>query len=383
LNIQQKIQQGHYLPELDGLRGIAILLVIGYHYFPNWSITTFGWSGVDLFFVLSGFLISSRIIPYLENKNWRIQFYRNRFLRIAPLYFAFLVSFFLGWFLFTSAATREAVPFYREHGWTFFLFVQNWSFILHAAELKTHLAHLWSIAIEEQFYLVFPFLLMWLRKKKSIFVYAWLLLIVIMASRSYYYGCILNNQDFDKVYWNSFFRLDAFIIGYLLYQFVMVYHESEKAALMFRIISWLSLTVTVIAIWAGNSAGMYNVYFGHGGLTAVAIIYAYLVYSSINKEKSILARICRNRMLRFTGKISYGLYIFHWPFLFFSFALVNKISRYFQWNASEEMMHAAGTFIALLATYVVSFASFRYYESIFLRRKSRPAAVQADTDNYR
>ena len=381
MNIQQKIQLGRYLPELDGLRGIAIMLVMGYHYLPKTGLFTFGWSGVDLFFVLSGFLISSRIIPYLENKNWRTQFYRNRFLRIAPLYFAFLLVFFGGWFLFTSTATREAVPFYREHGWTFFLFIQNWSFIQHATELKTHLAHLWSIAIEEQFYLVFPLLLVWLKKRKSAIVYAILLVLLIMVSRSYYYGWILQNKDFDKVYWNSFFRLDAFIIGYLLYQFITIFHDSKKAVWLFRIVSILSLTATAIAIVIGNSAGMYNPYFGHAGLTAVAIIYALLIFSSINKEQSAIARICRYRFLRFTGKISYGLYIFHWPLLFVSFAIVGKISHYFHWQASEETLHAIGTIAALLLTYLVSYTSFRYYESIFLKRKRRPAPRKTDTDN--
>ena len=263
----------------------------------------------------------------------------------------------------------------------FFLFIQNWSFILHATELKTHLAHLWSIAIEEQFYLVFPFLLVWLNKRKSAIVYAILLVLLIMVSRSYYYGWILQNQDFDKVYWNSFFRLDAFIIGYLLYQFITIYHESKIAGKLFSIIAWLSLTATAIAIVIGKSAGMYNPYFGHAGLTAVAIMYAFLIFSSINKEQSALAKVCRNVFLRFTGKISYGLYIFHWPFLFVSFAIVGKLSHYFRLQASEETLHAIGTIAAVLLTYIVSYTSFRYYESIFLKRKRRPAPGKTDTDN--
>jgi peptidoglycan/LPS O-acetylase OafA/YrhL len=113
----------------------------------------------------------------------------------------------------------------------------------------------------------------------------------------------------------------------------------------------------------------------------VAILFAYLLYISINLQDSIVARICRNRYLRFTGKISYGLYIFHWPFLFVSFALVGKISHFFSWHVSEKTLHTLGTIVALVITYGVSYTSFRYYESIFLKQKRRPVPTEAGTDN--
>jgi peptidoglycan/LPS O-acetylase OafA/YrhL len=90
-----KIAPGKRIPQLDGLRGIAILMVMCYHFFPNNIICNFGWSGVDLFFVLSGFLITGRLYPYLDDKKILLKFYRNRFLRIVPLYFGFLVVFLL------------------------------------------------------------------------------------------------------------------------------------------------------------------------------------------------------------------------------------------------------------------------------------------------
>ena len=119
-----------YYPKLDGVRGIAILIVICYHYFPTVSLFRFGWSGVDLFFVLSGFLITSRLIPFINNKQLLSNFYRNRALRILPLYFTFLCCFFCIWFLFVSKHEQQSTIVYNKYWYIFFLFGENWLWIL-------------------------------------------------------------------------------------------------------------------------------------------------------------------------------------------------------------------------------------------------------------
>src|ERR1700761_1301740 len=115
-----------YIPSLDGLRGIAILLVIAFHYFPGFS---FGWCGVDLFFVLSGYLITGRLIATLDRPGYFTHFYRNRILRIFPLYFATLIVFFIGISFFTKPATQPLLAYYHTHWISYFLFFDNFTFI--------------------------------------------------------------------------------------------------------------------------------------------------------------------------------------------------------------------------------------------------------------
>lgn len=132
-----KIPTTKHIPQLDGLRGVAILMVMCYHFFPNNVICNFGWTGVDLFFILSGFLITSRLFPYLNDKKILLKFYRNRFLRIVPLYFSFLILFFICWFLLASKEALGNFPFYANHWWKFFFFIQNWIFANNVAEKNT------------------------------------------------------------------------------------------------------------------------------------------------------------------------------------------------------------------------------------------------------
>jgi peptidoglycan/LPS O-acetylase OafA/YrhL len=198
LQPELKINTNKHIPQLDGLRGIAILMVMCYHFFPNNIICNFGWSGVDLFFVLSGFLITGRLMPYLDDKKILLKFYRNRFLRIVPLYFGFLILFFTGWFLLSSKETLSSFRFYNDHWWEFFLFIQNWIFANNLGEVKTHVDHLWSVAVEEQIYLVFPLFILFIRKKTKIFYAALFIIIVIIISRWYYYNFVIPKKRISQ-----------------------------------------------------------------------------------------------------------------------------------------------------------------------------------------
>ena len=124
-------------PHLDGLRGIAIITVIVYHYSTGLYIFDFGWMGVDLFFVLSGYLLTGRLYPFLDDKKIIWKFYLNRIIRIIPLYYLFLLSFFGGWFIFTSDITQQQFPIYKNYYLSFFGFFCNWVFILKSNLLLT------------------------------------------------------------------------------------------------------------------------------------------------------------------------------------------------------------------------------------------------------
>lgn len=208
-----KFVEGKYYPQLDGLRGFAILMVILTHYFRNVILFSFGWSGVDLFFVLSGFLISSRIIPFINVKHTLSKFYINRALRILPLYYSFLIIFFSIWFILVSFNYFKTYTFYAHNWWTFFLFFQNWAYIIDLLKDNTadfFIMHFWSLAVEEQFYLFFPLFVLALKNIKKIFAYSIALVVIIVLSRSIYFFNTASITKYAFNYWNTFFRLDSF-----------------------------------------------------------------------------------------------------------------------------------------------------------------------------
>ena len=158
--------------ELDGIRGLAILLVLVQHYVldaaiisvPGWkshmlALLRLAWSGVDLFFVLSGFLIGGILIDAKKAENYYYTFYMRRFHRIVPLYYLWLVLFCVGVYFFGGAKSqflfllfkRNSIPF-----WTYPLFIQNIAMAFHGGIGPLWLGITWSLAVEEQFYLLLP-----------------------------------------------------------------------------------------------------------------------------------------------------------------------------------------------------------------------------------
>lgn len=164
---------------LDHLRAIAILLVLMYHYrafmHPDWIDTygRFGWTGVDLFFVLSGFLISNQLFQEIKNRgNFSLKsFFTKRFFRIIPPYFFTLLLYF-------------CFPFFREREslsplWKFLIFTQNYNLDVIN---KGTFSHAWSLCIEEQFYLILPFSLLLFIKSKTLKYLKFIIFIIIIFS---------------------------------------------------------------------------------------------------------------------------------------------------------------------------------------------------------
>jgi peptidoglycan/LPS O-acetylase OafA/YrhL len=191
------------IPQLDGLRGIAILLVIFWHYYMNgggnsspfyekklWErLLSLSWSGVDLFFVLSGFLIGGILMEKQKTSNYFRIFYLRRFCRIFPLYFALLFS--LGGFLYFCWPPDILAPqsqknayyfltgdFHKVPWWSYPLFLQNFFLTYHNQFDSTWLSVTWSLAIEEQFYLVLPLLIRFIPPSRLPYV---LILLIFVA----------------------------------------------------------------------------------------------------------------------------------------------------------------------------------------------------------
>ena len=118
-----------HIPQLDGLRGIAILFVISYHYFGFMKVFGLGWSGVDLFFVLSGYLITSRLLDSRNTSSYFWRFYKNRILRIFPLYYLVLITFLVAILTLPKNQHLVTLSYYTQHWAGFFFFFQNWIMI--------------------------------------------------------------------------------------------------------------------------------------------------------------------------------------------------------------------------------------------------------------
>src|SRR5579885_3225639 len=159
-----------HIPALDGLRGIAILLVLWFHFRGYLGgepiqctlaiIGEFGWIGVDLFFVISGFLITRILLQTKEKPDYFRSFYTRRALRIFPLYYASLAVLFLAPMSFMS----HSLPVAHDRLW-FWIYLANWNPLFEQIRPGSA-AHFWSLSVEEQFYLVWP-LLVWALSRKQ------------------------------------------------------------------------------------------------------------------------------------------------------------------------------------------------------------------------
>src|ERR1043165_244152 len=169
-----------YYPALDGLRGVAILLVIFLHNFRFSNYFFFGWLGVDLFFVLSGFLITDILLSTSGSKNFLRHFYVRRFLRIFPIYFLTII-FCL--FILPSLSNTVQIDYYVHNQIWLWTFTQNWLYIFKPPAGTPILLHFWSLAVEEQFYIIWPIIIMLVKKPKLLLRIAAILLLAVMITR--------------------------------------------------------------------------------------------------------------------------------------------------------------------------------------------------------
>jgi peptidoglycan/LPS O-acetylase OafA/YrhL len=293
------------IPELDGIRGVAILLVLTRHFgilVPDGGLSRFvpslvglGATGVDLFFVLSGFLITGILIRTKESTHYFRNFYLRRILRIFPLYFAFLAVYF---FLH---------PYVEQ--WRYWAYLSNWRTDFGGEEHA--LGHLWSLAVEEQFYLLWP-LLVWLCPTRRL---AWLCAALPLLSATLRLAG--HSLNYDVLYHVTVFRLDGLGIGGLiavlsaqhgLPGFVRLHaHRWTAWLLSISALLYLSSILRSAVPWltiAERSLFPLLVSLGFGALLLDCV-----------QNNTLPARVARTGWLRSFGKYSYGIYVIHYPML--------------------------------------------------------------------
>lgn len=289
------------IPQLDGVRGLAILVVMVHNFLSKYpshplaSWSRFGWMGVDLFFVLSGFLITGILVDSKKSDAYFRNFYARRCLRILPLYFLVLVFMFV--IVPRVSPAEGSMVFARSSPWWAYpFFLQN--FLVHAPTSAVGpLGVTWSVAIEEQFYIAWAVLVRWCSNTQLHRI----AIAVICFSPILRFYLSLHQVD---LYPNVFCRLDALMAGGLLA--LTVRSQAPVPSWLLRA-AWLALVVALsLAIWTEDFAAAR--WITHS-LSAVAS--AAFVYVSLFATQRWVQDALRSRWLRYTGVISYGLYLIH------------------------------------------------------------------------
>lgn len=319
------------IPELDGLRGIAIALVIACHYevFARqlWGLPKFGWVGVDLFFVLSGFLITSVLLNLRGQETPFKAFYSRRFRRILPPYIAFTVLIYA-----VTAVLHDYALYRAKSAVGFTLFLQSFgrlgvtlrqlasgqSFQLHHAPLaatkigmtgKVSEARdvLWSLSIEEYFYLLWAPVVIWLRKRWVVTAAAAICLVTFLFRWFGFVGL--------ESYFSISHRFDAPVFGALVALLI-------ASTLSRRLVNTILLAAGIVGVTTlaavlqpmGNFLNMEvrdDHIFGVFGIPALSLVAASIVGLAVTNSEGSAFVFLRSRVLRFLGAISYMLYLLH------------------------------------------------------------------------
>jgi peptidoglycan/LPS O-acetylase OafA/YrhL len=348
-----------YRPGLDGLRAIAIGLVLLHHtaaiLVPSWAEWFFpgGFLGVDLFFVLSGFLITTLLLERRDRSEAHPlrSFYARRALRLLPAVVALLLAN-----LIVAAITADDV---RKAVGSFLVvlsYTTNWALLYGFGEVSRYLTHLWSLAIEEQFYVVWPLLLLAaLRTRQSRGRIALLCVLVAVAAAVWRSALYDRGWAWLRIYIRTDARADALLVGVVL---ALLRVDGVMARIprpVRSIVGLVALTGFIVAA-AGVHGASESLY--RGGFTVVAFLAAAALAIEL-AGPWILRPVLGSRPFVLVGQLSYSLYL--WHFLVF-------------WIVAEHVAAASPVLrvaLAWTATAVAAFACYRLVELPALRIKDR------------
>jgi len=371
-----RVQPGN-IPALDGLRGIAIILVMVHHftyYRPTSGIDAligdvlfFGWTGVDLFFVLSGFLITGILLDTRDGGRYFTSFYARRILRIFPLYYLVL---FLALVVLPRFPAVHSVLIGQDDSvdlpsqWPYWLYMTNFS-IAGRGWVHGWVDVGWSLAIEEHFYLVWP-LVIWLCPPRLV---AWLCTAIFVGevfARSF---ARASDVAVLPIYVVTWFRLDGLVVGALLAvarrRGIMTALDRLVPAVVIAGVAGL-IAVTIL----GGHTWWWNRRMQQFGYSLIAIIAAAMLVSAINRPAdSLWSRMLSAGWLRAFGKYSYCLYLIHLP--------VMRAVREYVFNPEDTLAIAPWVGqvlfypVAAAPAFALAWLSWRWFEAPILRLKAR------------
>jgi peptidoglycan/LPS O-acetylase OafA/YrhL len=378
---------GAYVPEIDALRCVAMTAVIAIHC----GLFPFGWMGVWLFFVVSGFAVTTSLFSakHVGRSIWSRMgtFFARRALRIWPIYFAFIAVSALFILAFRPVGDLAELPWLLT-------FTQNIKMIIESSAPGTHwggFAHLWTIAVEQQFYLVFPLLLLLPgRGLRSLALIAVILAAPVIRYATGAWSIAHGHDPLNAAFAVYAFgpaQFDAFAAGSLIALFRREIAANRRYADIAAVIALLVSAVYVLAYAVINFrlSGHFSVGVFRNILSGILYgqgreIWAYYVPTSLGVallmailvRRERLLRLCRFPGLQAIGRISYGGYLFHVPVLMILGSLVPPFDGPVT-GASTYLVHIALFVCAYLATVVVASLSYRYIEQPIHRVSQRKA----------
>ena len=343
-----------YRPEIDGLRGIAVISVVLYHFEKILLSTSFfsgGFVGVDIFFVISGYLISYLIFSELKTKNSFSfkKFYIRRIKRILPV-LIFVILFFSAFFYIILIP--EKLSFYLKSAISSLFFISNIFFwktsTVYDAEETTNISllHTWSLSIEEQFYLIFPICVFLIhkfyRKKLILIIYLIIILSFLISNICSLYFPTLNFYSLPTRVWEILFGT---VIAYNEV-FKNFSFEPKKNLKIFS--SFIFLFIVIFLIFGNDN------FYHPSIITLVPVIFSVYVICFCRSKNSFLNKLLTNKALVFLGLISYSLYLWHYPI----FVITNNL------NISEESTSYI-KYLIFFFSFLVSILSFYFIEKPF------------------
>lgn len=342
-----------YYKNLDGIRAIAALLVLVFHFFQSLdfgpqvapfidNMAIMGSFGVSLFFVLSGFLITRILIASVHESGYFKTFYIRRALRIFPLYYLFLILWYFIYPHFTGTAIapiKDQLIYYTYQ--QSFPLTFNWSL--------QGPGHFWTLGVEEYFYFFWPLVVYYLNKK-NLFRFSLLLILAALVTKWILIGNNYNDAFFPLA------RFDALAMGAILALLEFKSYFKKENAWKFLTVMFLFMVITVLC----NTNFVFKLKdeFQVCKFTFIAVIaFGMIGYLLCISPDALLNKILKTNFFTFSGRISYGLYVYN-PLVF---GIVSKCFSADQWI----MAALAG----ILAVYVVSVLSYYCFEKQFLKLK--------------
>ncbi|HAR6110554.1 TPA: acetyltransferase [Staphylococcus pseudintermedius] len=306
-----------YMPGLDGVRAVAVIAIIIYHLNPQWL--SGGFLGVDTFFVISGYLITSLLLTEYHNtgKIKLMSFWLRRVKRLIPAVLFLVMGVIVLSLIFMPTEIQKV----RADSIAAIFYVSNWWYIMQNVDYFEQFAvqplkHLWSLAIEEQFYLVFPIVLLsllsFIRRLKSLRIIFLILLVISMIAMMVLY---VPNENVARVYFGTDTRIQTLLMGVLL---ALVWPPFQLKAKVNRQMRTMIDTAGVVGLAilfiCFKFVSETNSILYYGGFFLISTVTLLVIASSVHPS-GYFAKFLGNKVFTFIGSRSYSLYLWHYPII--------------------------------------------------------------------